>query len=141
MGFRLLIVDDSSSMRSIVKRTIKMSGFDVDQFFEAENGQSALELLDGEWVDAILSDLNMPVMDGEAFLAALSANPMFSEIPVIVVTTEGRDEKLQHLKDLGAKAFIKKPFKPEIIRDTLTRALGMEFLEVVGEGDDDDMDF
>jgi two-component system chemotaxis response regulator CheY len=136
-----MIVDDSSSMRSIVKRTVEMSGFDVEHFFEADNGKTALEILDNEWVDAILSDLNMPVMDGEAFLTALQENPMFSEIPVIVVTTEGRDEKLQQLRSLGAAAFIKKPFKPEVIRDTLVRALGLESLDALGEDDGDDMDF
>ncbi|MBI9074745.1 MAG: response regulator [Desulfatibacillum sp.] len=141
MGFRLLIVDDSSSMRSIVKRTVQMSGFDVDRFFEAEDGKAALKLLDEEWVDVILSDLNMPVMDGEAFLAALRANPVFSQIPVIVVTTEGREEKLQQLRNLGARDFVKKPFKPEIIRDTLTRALGVESHESDTVVDDDGMDF
>ncbi|WP_028314303.1 response regulator [Desulfatibacillum aliphaticivorans] len=141
MGFRLMIVDDSSSMRSIVKRTVEMSGFDVEQFLEADNGKTALEILDNEWVDVILSDLNMPVMDGEAFLAALKENPMFSEIPVVVVTTEGRNEKLQQLRNLGAAAFVKKPFKPEVIRDTLVRALGLDSLDGLGEDDGDDMDF
>ena len=82
MGFRLMIVDDSSSMRAIVKRTVEMSGFDVEQFFVADNGKTALELLDEEWVDVILTDLNMPVMDGEAFLAALKENPMFPKFPL-----------------------------------------------------------
>ncbi len=141
MGFRLLIVDDSSSMRSIVKRTIKMSGFDVDQFFEAENGEAALKLMEEEWVDVVLTDLNMPVMGGEEFLKILGANPMFSETPVIVVTTEGREEKLQGLHVLGARAFVKKPFKPEEIRDTLTQALGVESTEAMEMEDDDDMDF
>ena len=141
MGFKLLIVDDSSSMRSIIKRTVQMSGFDVDEFFEAENGKAALDVLNEEWVDVILTDVNMPVMDGAQFLEELGKDSLFSTIPAVVVTTEGREERLEILAQLGAKAFVKKPFKPETIRDTLAQAMGLEGLDLGGGEDDEDMDF
>ncbi len=141
MGFKLLIVDDSSSMRMIIKRTVKMSGFDVEEYFEAENGSEALEVLNSEWMDVILTDVNMPVMDGAQFIEELGKNSLLASIPVVVVTTEGREERLDILKQLGAKAFVKKPFTPELIRDTLAQALGLDSLEVDNDLEDEDMDF
>lgn len=141
MGFKMLIVDDSVSMRSIIKRTVQMSGFDVDMYFEAANGKEALELIEKEWVDIILTDVNMPVMDGGEFLEALQKNSLLSSVPAIVVTTEGREDRLEELKQLGAKAFVKKPFKPEYIRDTLMRVLGLDSLDTGDDQKSDDMDF
>ncbi len=141
MGFRLLIVDDSSSMRAIVKRTVEMSGLEVDAYFQADNGAKALEVLDQEWVDAILTDLNMPVMGGEEFLKVLKENPTFATVPVVVITTEGREDRLQVLEKLGAQACVKKPFQPEEIRDILTRVLGVELSETGDTDAEDDMDF
>jgi two-component system chemotaxis response regulator CheY len=126
MAFNVLIVDDSSSMRSVIKKTLEMSGFDVGQFFEAGNGREALAVLEKEWADIILTDLHMPEMDGMALLEALQKQAVVSTTPVVIVTTEGRVERLQELLGIGAKACIKKPFKPEQIRKTLMDVLGMD---------------
>lgn len=126
MAFNVLIVDDSSSMRSVIKKTIEMSGFDVGQFFEAGNGREALSVLDKEWADIILTDIHMPEMDGRALLKALHEQAIVSTTPVVIVTTEGREERLDELLGLGAKACIKKPFRPEEIRNTLMDVLGMD---------------
>ncbi|MBW1741185.1 MAG: response regulator [Deltaproteobacteria bacterium] len=126
MAFNVLIVDDSSSMRNIIKKTIEMSGFDVGQFFEGSNGREALAVLDKEWVDVILTDIHMPEMDGIAFLKALQDQAIVSTTPVVIVTTEGREERIEEVFGLGAKACIQKPFRPEEIRKALMNVLGVD---------------
>ena len=125
MGFNVLIVDDSSSMRSVIKKTIEMSGFDVGRFFEGANGLEALAVLDKEWMDIILTDINMPEMDGVSFLKALQEQDILSTTPVIVVTTEGRKEKIDELLGLGARTCIKKPFRPEEIKKAMMDVLSV----------------
>jgi two-component system chemotaxis response regulator CheY len=126
MAFNVLIVDDSSSMRNVIKKTLVMSGFDVGQIFEAGNGQEALAVLEKQWADVILTDIHMPEMDGRSFLKVLKKQQVVSTTPVVVVTTEGREERLDELLDLGAKACIRKPFKPEEIRNVLVNVLGID---------------
>ena len=126
MGFNVLIVDDSSSMRSIIKKTLEMSGFDIGQISEAGNGQEALEVLEKEWADVILTDVHMPEMDGFAFLKELNTQDVVSETPVVVVTTEGREDRIDELMGLGARACISKPFRPEDIKTTLLEVLGLD---------------
>ncbi|NVM22084.1 MAG: response regulator [Desulfobacterales bacterium] len=126
MAFNVLIVDDSSTMRGVIKRSIEMSGFDVGTFFEGSNGREALAILEKEWVDIILTDIHMPVMDGVSFLKELEKSPLTSTTPVVIVTTEGREHRLEEIISLGAKACIRKPFKPEEIRDILVRVLQTE---------------
>jgi two-component system chemotaxis response regulator CheY len=126
MAFNVLIVDDSSSMRSVIKKTLEMSGFDVGQIFEAGNGKEALAVLDKEWADVILTDVHMPEMNGFSFLKALHEQAIVSTTPVVVVTTEGREEPIDELKGLGARACIKKPFRPEEIKKILIDVLGLD---------------
>jgi two-component system chemotaxis response regulator CheY len=141
MAFNVLIVDDSSSMRSIIKKTLEISGFDVGRFFEGSNGREALALLENEWVDIILTDVHMPEMDGFAFLKALQKQAVVSSTPVVVVTTEGRKERIEELLGMGAKACIRKPFRPEEIRKTLTELLGMNEDGMKDQEDIDGRDF
>jgi len=143
MSFNVLIVDDSKSLRSVIKKIITISGFHIDQCYEAENGKQALEILSKEWVDIILSDLNMPVMGGLEMLAAMKADSQLREIPVIIISTEGSDEKRKSVLEMGAKQFIKKPFSPEYVRKVLYEVIDMED-ERAHEGnerDNDDIDF
>ena len=138
MAFNVLIVDDSSSMRMMLKKTLEVSGFDIGEFFEARNGREALEVLDGAWADVILTDVHMPEMDGFSFLKSLKDKDVVSTIPVVVVTTEGREERVDELIQLGAAACIRKPFRPEEIKGTLVEALGIDEQDLLGGGDDDD---
>ena len=141
MAFNVLIVDDSSSMRSVIKKTLEMSGFDIGQFFEAGNGREALSILEKEWADIILTDLHMPEMDGMALLKALQKQAIVSTTPVVIVTTEGREERLEELLGLGARACIKKPFRPEEIKKTLMDVLGMDEGAIEDKQDLDGCDF
>jgi len=126
MAFNILIVDDSPSMRQVIKRTIKISGFDVGHFFEVSNGKEALDLLTSKWVDVIVSDINMPVMDGITFIKFLQKDTITAKIPIIVITTEGRESCLEKIMNLGVTACLKKPFKPETFRNQLIKVLGIK---------------
>ena len=143
MSFNVLIVDDSRSMRAVIKKTISMSGFKMDQCLEAGNGREALDVLAKAWVDVILSDINMPEMNGLEFLGELKKDSLLKAIPAIVISTEGSEKRIQDAYDLGAKGFIKKPFLPEEIKKVLYEVIGVSDEGKYGEdkGDDDAFDF
>ncbi len=125
MSFNLLIVDDSASMRAVIKKVINISGFQMDQCLEAGNGRQAMELLADHWVDVIVSDINMPDVSGLELLEQLRKNETLREIPVIMITTEGSEERMKEAYERGAKGFIKKPFLPEEIRKVLYEVIGV----------------
>jgi len=127
MGFNILIVDDSTSIRRMLKRIVELSGFDVENVFEASNGREALEVLKTEWVDFILCDIHMPEMDGIELLKALKQDEVLSRIPVVMVSTEGRPEIVQEVRRLGIRGYVQKPFTPEEIRKVLEELVGEEF--------------
>ena len=143
MSFNVLIVDDSRSMRAVIKKTISMSGFKMDQCLEAGNGRDALDVLAKAWVDVIVSDINMPEMNGLELLEELKKDSLHKAIPVIVISTEGSEKRIQDAYDLGAKGFIKKPFLPEEIKKVLYEVIGVSDEGEYGEdkGDDDAFDF
>ncbi|HWB85379.1 MAG TPA: response regulator [Bryobacteraceae bacterium] len=125
MAYRVLIVDDSPAMRALVRRVMELSGFELTACFEAANGEEALALLRSEWVDAILTDINMPSMDGEEFMRRLHADELFRSLPVIVVSTDGTENRIQRMLSLGARGYLIKPFPPEALRAELERVLGV----------------
>jgi len=126
MAFNVLIVDDSSSMRAVIKKTLKVSGFNVGQFLMAGNGKEALKVLEGQWVDIILTDINMPNMNGMELLTEMKKDEMLKSIPVVMVTTEGSDKVMQESIGLGAQGYVKKPFRPEEIKRILNGIMGEE---------------
>jgi len=97
MSFNVLIVDDSNAMRSVIRKVIQLSGFRMDHCYEAGNGKQALEVLSGEWIDVILSDIHMPEMDGFELLKAIHQHEVFQNIPVIVISTEGSMDRVKRL--------------------------------------------
>lgn len=123
MAYNVLIVDDSQTMRKVIIKALTLSGFDLGDCLEAENGQEALSVLEAHWVDLILTDLNMPVMNGWELIRRLKEHPTLADLPVVLITTEGSETRLKELFDLGVQDYIKKPFHPETLRDTLTRIL------------------
>jgi len=125
MAYRVLIVDDSPAMRAFVRRVISMSGFEMSNCFEAANGGEALDLLRTEWVDAILTDINMPVMDGQELLRRLSQDELLRSIPAIVISTDATSHRIASMTSLGARGYITKPFLPETLRSELERTLGV----------------
>ncbi|MBN8531637.1 MAG: response regulator [Alphaproteobacteria bacterium] len=105
-----ITVDDSRTMREMVSFTLKGAGFEV---MEAEDGQAALTQLDGRKVDLVITDLNMPVMNGFELIRALRSKPEFKFTPILMLTTEGEGSKKEEGKAAGATGWIVKPFSPE----------------------------
>lgn len=110
MAKKILAVDDSKTMREMVSFTLKSAGYEI---MEAEDGQDALNKLNGTKIDAVITDLNMPNMNGFELIRALRANPSYKFTPILMLTTEGDDSKKQEGKSAGATGWIVKPFNPE----------------------------
>jgi two-component system chemotaxis response regulator CheY len=125
MAYRVLIVDDSPAMRTFVRRVIDLSGFELSECFEASNGGEALDVLRTEWVDAILTDINMPGMDGQELLRRLSQDELLRSIPAIVISTDATAQRIASMVILGARGYVTKPFLPETLRAELERTLGV----------------
>lgn len=119
MAKTILIVDDSSSLRTVVKISLKRAGYDV---IEAEDGVQALSALEKAGkLHLIISDVNMPNMDGITFLTKVKQHPRHRFAPVIMLTTEGQEAKKQQGRAAGAKAWITKPFNPPVLLDAVSK--------------------
>jgi len=123
MALNILVVDDSSVMRAMIIKTLRLSQLPLGEVLEAPNGQEALRVLDGKWIDLALVDINMPVMDGEEMINRLRQNPVTEDLPVIIISTEGSETRKEVLMQKGA-GFVHKPFTPETLRDTILKTLG-----------------
>lgn len=120
---RVLIVDDSSVMRKIIGRALLQSGFEIANLYEASNGTEGLELLQARQVDIILSDINMPVMDGLEFLRQMRAQNLAPGVPVVMITTESSAEHVKRAIEAGARGYLRKPFTAEQIQERVTPLL------------------
>lgn len=126
MGLNILVVDDSRVMRMVLVRTLRMSGLDLGEIIEAENGAVALKLVREHWLDLVMTDINMPVMDGERLIRALRENELTRDLPILVISTEGSDGRLSVL-ELQPLGFIRKPFTPEEIREKVIMMMGVAY--------------
>ena len=116
-SIRALIVDDSSVMRKIVERCLRQAGMDLGQVQEASNGAEALALVNGNQFDLILSDINMPVMDGLEFVRHVKEVESAKNTPIVMITTEGGEKHVMEALSLGAKGYIRKPFTPDQVKE------------------------
>jgi len=126
MSCTILIVDDSPILRMAIKKTARLAGVENDHIFEAGNGQEALDALEKQWVDLILLDLNMPVMDGEQFVEELRKKEDIKDIPVVIVSTESNRDRLARLREMGIVATLHKPFEPEELCHLISTTLGVK---------------
>jgi two-component system chemotaxis response regulator CheY len=110
-------------MRAFIRRVMVMSGFDLDECIEAGDGAEALERLRGKKVDVILTDINMPRMDGEELMRRLSEDKELRDIPAVVVSTDSTRPRILRMIGLGAQGYIAKPFSPETLREALEKVL------------------
>jgi two-component system chemotaxis response regulator CheY len=117
MSKAILIVDDSASVRQLLGIALRSAGYTV---IEASDGNDGLKKLDGQKINLVISDVNMPGMDGITFVKEMKQNANYKFTPVIMLTTEGADEKKQAGKDAGAKAWMVKPFQPEKLLQTVS---------------------
>ncbi len=114
---RTLIVDDSSVMRKIVERALRQAGLDGLVVHEAGSGVEGLEVLKTRPVDLILSDINMPAMDGLEFLRQISLQNLAAGVPVVMITTESSEEHVKQAIQAGARGYIRKPFTAEQVKE------------------------
>lgn len=120
MAKTILIVDDSASLRQVVKIALMDAGYEV---IEAGNGQAGLQRLDGRKIHLIVSDVNMPIMDGITFLKNVKQHPSYKFTPVIMLTTETSDDKKKAGQEAGAKAWVVKPFQPPILLAAISKLI------------------
>lgn len=117
---KVLIVDDSATMRKIIMRTLRQAGFNCDEFIEASNGAEGLERLLASFdVELVLSDVNMPVMNGLDFVRAVRSRPEIVQVPILMVTTEGGEVMVKSAIEAGASGYVTKPFTADALRAAL----------------------
>jgi two-component system, chemotaxis family, chemotaxis protein CheY len=124
MAFSVLIVDDSPVMRGFIRRVMTLSGFEVGDCFEAADGEEALVQLRAHNVDVILTDINMPRMNGEELLRRLEDDEQLRRVPALVISTDATKHRILRMLSLGAEGYMTKPFSPEALREELERILG-----------------
>lgn len=119
MSLDVLIVDDSAAIRKILHRVLVQAEIPLGKIYEAGDGVDALEKLKTEKIGLILSDINMPNMDGIELLGKLKADDVFKSVPIVMVTTEGSQAKVMQALELGAVGYVRKPFTAEQIKEKL----------------------
>ncbi len=119
MASDVLIVDDSAAIRKILARVLQQTEVITGKIFEAGDGIQALEVLREHPVSLVLSDINMPNMDGLDFLKEFRSNAAWNEIPVVMITTEGSQAKVMEAVEAGASGYVRKPFTADQIKEKL----------------------
>jgi two-component system chemotaxis response regulator CheY len=125
MALNIMIVDDSPVMRAFIRKVVGLTGLDVGEYYEAGDGEEALRLLRERWVDLVLTDINMPHMNGEELVRRMESDELLRTIPVIVVSTDSSHSRIQQMLALGASGYMSKPFLPEALRDEVEKVLGV----------------
>ena len=123
VALNILVVDDSSVVRRVILKSLRLSGCELGTLHEAANGEEGLEVMAGTWIDIAFVDINMPRMDGEEMIRRIRQNPIWADLPIVVVSTEGSETRVERLKQMGAR-FIHKPFPPEAIRQVVQEITG-----------------
>lgn len=119
MSLNVLIVDDSSAIRKILQRVLRQVEAPISEIFEAADGVEALAVLEQQKISFVLSDINMPNMDGLQLLSEIKNRAEFKSLPVVMITTEGAQNKVLEAVNLGAAGYVRKPFTPEQIKEKL----------------------
>jgi len=124
MSLRILIVDDSMAMRGLLKKILGQSGLSIEKIVEAADGVEGLLRLRDNPINFILSDINMPNMNGEDFVRSVKADKAYCDIPVLMVTTDNSTARVLRLQQLGAQGYICKPFTPQMVKDKVLAIIG-----------------
>lgn len=126
MSLNVLIVDDSKVVRKIISKTLKLTGIAISEIHDASNGKEALEVMNDEWIDIVFTDINMPIMGGVEMVEKMDKDGLMQTIPVIVISTEGSETRIEQLTQKGVKAYLRKPVTPEKLRDVVKDILGIK---------------
>jgi len=124
MGLKVLLVDDSETVRAVMAKTFDLAGLDIEAVHHAANGKEALAVLRQESVDLVFTDINMPVMGGVEMLETMKQDSALANIPVVIVSTEGSATRVDQLKEKGVSAYVRKPFTPEGLREVIDSIIG-----------------
>ncbi len=120
MSINVLLVDDSATIRLMIKKVLSISlGDALGNVYEAGDGISALSQLADNDITLMMIDLNMPRMNGMQLISRLKSNSKYSDIPIIVISTEGSEERIKELEELGIAGYVRKPFRPEQVRKVI----------------------
>ena len=123
MALDVLIVDDSSAIRKILMRVLAQTDLKLGDIFEAADGVDAIKILEANKVGLVLSDINMPNMDGLQLLTSVRSRPEWNGIPIIMITTEGNQAKVMEAVQLRAQGYVRKPFTAEQIKEKISSCL------------------
>jgi two-component system, chemotaxis family, chemotaxis protein CheY len=123
VALNILIADDSIVARSVILKTLRLTEIELGEIHQAANGRQAIDILEKHWIDLLFLDINMPVMNGEEVVETIRKNSLWADLPIVVVSTEGSETRIEHLKSMGAK-FIHKPYTPEAIRNVVLEIIG-----------------
>ena len=121
----ILIVDDSATMRALLHRVVGLADLPIGTIHQANNGAEALKVLEAGGVDAVFTDINMPVMDGMELLREMAARPEWDDILRIIISTDGSRLRREEARDLNVNLYVEKPFRPEVVRDVLCQIAGV----------------
>jgi two-component system chemotaxis response regulator CheY len=123
MDLNVLIVDDSAAIRKILVRVLSQTDLPIKNLHEANDGSEALKILEDNEVSLVLSDINMPNIDGIELLTRIKATPKWKQLSVVMITTEGSQAKVMEAVQLGAKGYVRKPFTAEQIKEKVLACL------------------
>ncbi len=130
MSYRILVVDDSAIIRTAVRKNLAVSGLPLDEVFEAANGVEALRILAEKWIDVVFTDLNMPEMNGVELVDRMRQDDILMSIPIVVISSDQRQETVDEMAKRGVNTYIKKPFNPGDFKAIVDELLGHEVMDV-----------
>jgi two-component system, chemotaxis family, chemotaxis protein CheY len=134
MSYQVLIVDDSLTARTYMVKALGLSGAEIGRIHQARNGREALEVLYHEWIDIVLADINMPEMNGVELVHKMNQDGLMRTVPVIVVSTDRSQPRIEDLKAAGVRFYLNKPFTPEKLKFVIERILGpQELTDLAGD--------
>lgn len=124
MSLNILVVDDSVTVRAVIKKTLGLAEIPVDTLHQAGNGEEALQILHENTIDLVFSDINMPGMGGVELIEHMHGDERLRGIPVVVISTEGSITRIEDLRSKGIRAYLRKPFTPEQLKDVVKEITG-----------------
>lgn len=116
----ILIVDDSAVMRALLRRVVSLSEVPVETVLEARNGREALQIMETNAIDALFTDINMPVMSGHELLREMAKQDRWQDVLRVVISTDGSKLRREEARELKVELYVEKPFRPEVVRDVLS---------------------
>ena len=124
MAYNILLVDDSKTVRAVIRKTLEIADVPVAELHEASNGREGLDVLRTRQIDLVFADINMPVMDGVEMVARMAEDGMLARVRVVIVSTEGSSTRIEDLRAKGIAGYLRKPFTPESLRQVMNDVMG-----------------